>query len=298
MKGIVSSGTLNLREAANKEAKVLEVLKQNTKITILAPEGDEWYKVENKGKTGFVAKKYIRVAFANNDMLKTIKMEPDTLLEVNADKAKNKVVTFWNLYGNLIKAMAEIMEVEPQVAMAIFLTESGGKGFDNGKMLIRFENHLFYRYWGEKNLDEFNKYFFGTTFKDHKFRETPEAEWQASHPAKNQQEVEWKAFEIARKLSETDAINSISMGLPQILGSHYTTIGYDTPLDMFNAFNSDIRYHIIGFFDFIQANADRTTAARTKDFATFAKLYNGTGQVEYYSTAINNMFNLAKEVIK
>ena len=54
----VSAETLNMRETANNNAKLINQLKVNTKVTVLETEGT-WSKIKVNGKTGYVASKYL-----------------------------------------------------------------------------------------------------------------------------------------------------------------------------------------------------------------------------------------------
>ena len=54
----VSAETLNMRETANNNAKLINQLKVNTKVTVLEAEGT-WSKIKVNGKTGYVASKYL-----------------------------------------------------------------------------------------------------------------------------------------------------------------------------------------------------------------------------------------------
>jgi len=54
----VSAETLNMRETANNNAKLVNQLKVNTKVTVLETEGT-WSKIKVNGKTGYVASKYL-----------------------------------------------------------------------------------------------------------------------------------------------------------------------------------------------------------------------------------------------
>lgn len=54
----VSAETLNMRETANNNAKLINQLKANTKVTVLETEGT-WSKIKVNGKTGYVASKYL-----------------------------------------------------------------------------------------------------------------------------------------------------------------------------------------------------------------------------------------------
>lgn len=54
----VSAETLNMRETAENDGKIISQLKVNTKVTVVEQEGT-WAKVKVNGKTGYVASKYL-----------------------------------------------------------------------------------------------------------------------------------------------------------------------------------------------------------------------------------------------
>ncbi len=56
----VSVETANLRETADTNSKILELLSQNQEVTILEQEG-EWYKVKAQGITGYLRQDVITV---------------------------------------------------------------------------------------------------------------------------------------------------------------------------------------------------------------------------------------------
>ena len=58
--GKVTASSLNMRKSASSDSKVVGVLKEGDKVTIKDSSGS-WYKVSKGSKTGYVAKKYIRV---------------------------------------------------------------------------------------------------------------------------------------------------------------------------------------------------------------------------------------------
>ena len=58
--GKVTASSLNMRKSASSQSDVVKVLKEGQKVTIKGTSGS-WYKVEVNGKTGYVAKKYIKV---------------------------------------------------------------------------------------------------------------------------------------------------------------------------------------------------------------------------------------------
>ena len=58
--GKVTASSLNMRKSASSDSKVVGVLKEGDKVTIKDSSGS-WYKVSKGSKTGYVAKKYVKV---------------------------------------------------------------------------------------------------------------------------------------------------------------------------------------------------------------------------------------------
>ena len=208
-------------------------------------------------------------------------------------QAASTAANIWNKYGGLIQPMAEKIGVDPAVAVAVVATESGGRGIaSDGRMIIRFENHIFWTQWGKNNPDVYNAHFRfnpSVTFQGHEYRANPSQPWVAFHD--QLQNGEWSAFTLARGLNEQAAMLSISMGLPQIMGFNFATIGYNSVQDMFNAFSADERLQLAGLFSFIRSNPNRVSALQQKDFVTFALLYNGKGQENTYARLIQGVFD-------
>jgi hypothetical protein len=128
------------------------------------------------------------------------------------------VAETWNQFGGLLDPLCASIKVSPAQAVAVLIVESGGTGFKGERMIIRFENHIFYDYRGKKNRTLFDKH----------FRYDPAARWRghmysdgfsAFVPVHNGgQDSEWRVFEAACRLDENAALQSISMGAPQIMG--------------------------------------------------------------------------------
>jgi hypothetical protein len=104
--------------------------------------------------------------------------------------------------------------------------------------------------------------------------------------------MEWQVFTFASDLDDTAAKKSISMGLPQVLGSNYGILGFASVQDMFNAFVASEREQVAAFFDFLQGNGPRATnALKERDFRTVASIYNGAGNAEYYGRLIGDLYD-------
>ncbi len=224
-------------------------------------------------------------------------LEPRRKLKESGSRATIATIRIWNKYGNMIDALSRELNIDPAAALAVFQVESGGDGFRKGKLIIRFENHLFYSYWGKYNEDVYHDHFkfdSRVRMRGHYFRARNRDDWVAQH-TRGSQSLEWKVLEFAMKLDKTAALKSMSMGAPQILGSNHKIIGYPSVDSMFEHFKKDIRFHILGFFDFCKANPVRIKAMKKKDFITFALYYNGSGQERRYGAIIRRYYEAFKD---
>ena len=243
------------------------------------------------------------------DGLEKVDLPPatDQLLNVPAAAPSmiKLVANIWNRYGGLLDALSNTLKIKTGVAVAVLATESGGQAFsDDGRMVIRFENHIFFQYWGKNHLTDYAQHFrFNPqqSWTGHQWRPDVNQNWIECH---NTQASEWDVFNFARTLDETAAKMSISMGAPQIMGFNSSIIGYSSADDMFAAFSTSERDQIIGFFDFIVGvlpGAGAVLALQKLDYKAFATTYNGTGQADYYAGLVktaNDAFTILKSTLK
>lgn len=207
-------------------------------------------------------------------------------------------VDIWNRYGSLLDALSKALNIEPAVAVATLAVESGGQAFGpDGKMIIRFENHIFYNQWGKNNQAKFGQHFAYNSsqpWTGHKWRPASNEAWRPTNLAEfhGSQAREWEVFNFATTLNDTAAKMSISMGAPQIMGFNFSLIGFASVQDMFNAFTAGEREHIISFFDFVQyVSPNAVKALQARDFKTFATYYNGSGQAVMYGNLIKTSYD-------
>ena len=196
----------------------------------------------------------------------------------------------WNKYGGVLEPLSARIGIDKAVAVAVIAIESGGSGIGpDGRMIIRFENHLFWSFWGKANPAAYNQYFVfdqDTSWKGHQYRPQPNSPWLNVHQNQNS---EWAAFNLASTLAATAAKESISMGLTQILGANHRAIGYASPDAMFAAFAADEKFQLLGFFNFVKNDQRQITALQNRDFVSFARIYNGPGQPEFYGGLIKGV---------
>jgi hypothetical protein len=160
-------------------------------------------------------------------------------------------------------------------------------------LLIRFENHHFFRYWGKVNPQRFAAHFQFNSQKawtGHLFRASKTRPFEKVH---QDQSSEWRCFEFARSLDLTAAKLSISMGGPQILGSNHAEAGFESVDRMFDAFSSGEKRQIIAFFDFLkgaETHPPKVLALQKLDFIRFAELYNGPGNAAEYGARLSGAY--------
>ncbi len=329
---LVEAKTLNVRSFYSTDASIIGKVHKGDIFVKLSKHGN-WYGIDYNGKTGYVSADYAslldspsgsgsntkkeepkkttttttkdesRVFFNTRKDLAKVDLAPKKQLSADGlDKYGKVAVKTWNNYGNIISVISKELGIDVERALAVICVESGGSGFSSdGKMLIRFENHVFHSYWGsksEENQKLFDEHF---TFdpknrrNNHQYRAKKSDDWKTGHTG---QAAEWESLEIARKLNDTQALYSISMGAPQVMGFNYKMIGYNSVNEMFDAFSKDIRYHIMALFDFCTAKSTRVQYLITGDFLSFAKEYNGLTAPEQYEARLIQYYDIYKKILK
>ncbi|HYO12778.1 MAG TPA: N-acetylmuramidase domain-containing protein [Thermoanaerobaculia bacterium] len=303
--GVVTASVLNLRAEPLSSSSLLGTLARGTRVTILETSG-AWYRVQAGDQNGFVHGDFVKIldtdhaaGFLNErDDLKNVPLEPSEAEKIQTKASFNGTQKLaaqtWNNQGGLLGALSEIVEVDPAAAVAVLCVESSGRGFgDDGRMIIRFENHVFWDKWGKANADDFNCHFRYNASKKwlgHQFCEAKGGSWSDCHKS---QTDEWRVFGFARKLDEPSAIRSISMGGPQVMGFNHHLVGYETPREMFDNFQADLRWQVIGLFDFVKGSGTTSPmlqALQRRRFDDFATRYNGPGQAAEYGGRIQKFY--------
>jgi hypothetical protein len=303
--GVVTANTLNLRVEPSTSSALVGTLARGTRLSILETAG-AWYRVQAGNQNGYVHGDFVRIldtdhaaGFLNElDDLGEVPLEPSEAgkipIKASFNGTQKLAAQTWNTQGGLLETLSEIVEVDPAAAVAVLCVESSGRGFgDDGRMIIRFENHVFWNRWGVDHADDFNAHFRYNANKKwlgHQFCEGAGGAWSDCH--KNQAD-EWRVFGFARNLDEASAIRSISMGGPQIMGFNHHLVGYETPQDMFKRFQADLRWQVIGLFDFVKGSGTTSPmlqALQRCRFDDFATHYNGPGQAAEYGGRIKKFY--------
>jgi predicted flap endonuclease-1-like 5' DNA nuclease len=302
-------GYLNIRTAPSTASAIITRVQHDASLLALEAEPDvraklgqqgQWLRVRlADGQEGYAAAPYLSLVSAR---------PPDSSLEPPAEQkvtvtsnlsgTERQVAQTWNRLGGLLQTLADQLAIDPGLAVAVWTVESGGRPFGpDGRMIIRFENHIFHDWWGKYNSDAFARHFTFNThqrWQDHQWRLSPGQPWRTFHGNQND---EWAVFDFARTLDDTAARLSISMGGPQIMGFNYTVTGYASVQRMFDDFAASERNQVAGFFNFVRSRGDRAIQMlQSSDFVGFAEIYNGSGQAAAYGSLIRQTYEAYRRV--
>lgn len=239
--------------------------------------------------------------FKDMPQLRTAPLPPARAIAINRGWPRNRqtLARTYNRLGGLMANLARTVRVNLPAVLAVWYVESGGLVHTPGQAIIRFENHLFFQQWGRRNPTIYDQYFRhggrnnhpGRRWDSHYFRENLNAPFERVNV---NQATEYRALALARRLAgDNAAILSISIGGPQILVNNYRSIGYASPLEMYQAFQNDERFHVLGFFDFCRQKG-LLEYLRTQNWYAFACSYNGPGQVAVYGARLQEIYQQAR----
>lgn len=296
--GEVLASKLNVRALAQVGSTVIGQLTRGTAIPLIARTGD-WYQIQFNQGTGYVAARYIRQQASAQ-----IKVEPTgqtskaAPLTMPRDAIGRKLASCWNRFAKVLQQEGKSKGIAPEVCAAVLAVESSGQGFSQGhqgRMIIRFENHKFWQFWGKQHPQVFRRHFrfqSGKAWLAHQWRASEEGPWEDFHGA---QASEWQVLMFARQLNEDAALNAISMGAAQIMGFHWQRLGYTSVKHMFDAFCRSEDAQISGFFDFLSPRMIQSL--QRGEYEEFARLYNGPGQAKQYGRWISEHTQRIQELL-
>jgi hypothetical protein len=215
-------------------------------------------------------------------------MRPDDpILLTGLSGLDRTMAIIYNAKGKYLHEQAQALGVTTAAAAAVLKVESRGVGFaSDGRMIIRFENHVFYDRWGKNNASQFADHFQYNSeerWKGHRFRSSATGEWASCHQSQNQ---EWEVLEFARGLANDAALMSISMGAAQIMGFNYQKQGYASVQAMFDDMSGALRPQLVGMFTYIEKTPMCLEGLKEGDYVKFATGYNGAGQAAHYGAEI------------
>jgi subtilisin family serine protease len=248
---------------------------------------------------GWTAASNLRLFLARQPVLAATPLAPASLITApsGASPRQRALAGTFNRIGGLAGTLSSMLGVPMPAILAIWYVESGGRPYRIGQTLLRFENHLLWRLWGQHNPNAFDAYFqFGgrpprvgadcpNPWSCHEFRADPSESFRSVH---TDQATERAALSVATRLAGEDtALRCASLGGPQILASNHVSLGYASPREMLDAFNASESAEVLGFFDFCRSVPNLMDALRRRDWQQVARLYNGPGQVAIYAARLS-----------
>jgi hypothetical protein len=164
-----------------------------------------------------------------------------------------------------IREVASKYKIDPAALLAISEVESGGKPFVviNGRQepIIRFEGHYFDRRLSGAKRDLARKQGLASPVVGG-----------VKNP--NSQNDRWTLLDRASRIDHKAALESVSWGLGQVMGSHWEALGYGNVDDLVNTARSSVGGQVELMVKFIIKNNLKGAIDR-RDWAAFARGYNG-----------------------
>lgn len=164
-----------------------------------------------------------------------------------------------------IEQVAQEEGLDPAALLAIAEVESGGRAFayvgGRKEPLIRFEGHYFDRLLNDENRKNARN----AGLSSPKARQIKKPRSQADR---------WRLLDKASQIDRSAALQSVSWGMGQVMGSHYKTLGYASVDDLVQEARGSIAGQMRLMVRFIRKN-DLVHFIEQRDWAGFARRYNG-----------------------
>lgn len=161
---------------------------------------------------------------------------------------------------------------DPNFVLAVADVESGGRSdLPDGRPLILFEAHVFSKLTGHQ-YDAMHPHISSPNWNKALYRGGA---------------AEYDRLADADGLDHVAAYKSASWGLFQIMGFNFGSCGF-ADIDTFvNFLKGPDDNDMTAFIRYVKADYRLLKAMRDKDSRTFAEIYNGPGQIEYYGKKID-----------
>lgn len=188
------------------------------------------------------------------------------------------------LTNEMIKDLANRLGIEPALLKAVQLVEAAGRdGFlDNGRPQILFEGHIMYREFHKKFPDRDLAYLckrFSTVFYP---------KWDKSKYFGGL--GEYKRLELAKEIDEECSLKATSWGMFQIMGFNHNLCGCKDVFDFVHKMSESHEKQLELMYYFMN-NSGCLKELKEKDWAGFAKKYNGPGYAQNaYDQKLRNAY--------
>lgn len=163
--------------------------------------------------------------------------------------------------------VAELLSCEPAALKAVQQVETGGRGgfFSPGRPAILFEGHIFWTQLKKRgsNPEDYVKGNENILYP----------KWEKGHYKGGI--GEYDRLEQARKINREAADASASWGMFQIMGFNYAACGEESIESFVRSMCESEFKQLLLTANFIKKNSQMLQALQARDWAVFAKCYNG-----------------------
>ena len=163
--------------------------------------------------------------------------------------------------------VAELLGCEPAALKAVQQVETGGRGgfFSPGRPAILFEGHIFWTQLKKRgsNPEDYVKGNENILYP----------KWEKGHYKGGI--GEYDRLEQARKINRDAADASASWGMFQIMGFNYAACGEESIESFVRSMCESEFKQLLLTANFIKKNSQMLQALQARDWAVFAKCYNG-----------------------
>lgn len=188
------------------------------------------------------------------------------------------------LTNEMIKDLANRLGIEPALLKAVQIVEAAGRdGFlSDGRPQILFEGHIMYKEFHKKFPDRDLDYLckrFSTVFY---------LKWDKSKYFGGL--GEYKRLELAKEIDEECALKATSWGMFQIMGFNHNLCGCKDVFDFVHKMSESHEKQLELMYYFMN-NSGCLKELKEKDWAGFAKKYNGPGYAQNaYDQKLRNAY--------
>lgn len=188
------------------------------------------------------------------------------------------------LTNEMIKDLANRLDIEPALLKAVQIVEAAGRdGFlSDGRPQILFEGHIMYKEFHKKFPDRDLDYLckrFSTVFYP---------KWDKSKYFGDL--GEYKRLELAKEIDEECALKATSWGMFQIMGFNHNLCGCKDVFDFVHKMSESHEKQLELMYYFMN-NSGCLKELKEKDWAGFAKKYNGPGYAQNaYDQKLRNAY--------
>lgn len=163
-----------------------------------------------------------------------------------------------------VRTIAGYLGCEIAALKAVMAIEAAGKGFHDGRPVILFEPHAFYRELGA-----------GPKLEQAKAHGLAYAKW-GTRPYPRAQFERYAQLADAMSIAKRAALRSTSYGAMQVMGFNHKACGFDTVEEFVEAMTVSEGAHLYAGARFIVSKGLQRHL-RAKNWSSFAKGYNGSG---------------------